>query len=275
MLKFVSWAHAGLVSLARAVQKENDHLTQNHDHMSQGDKIGEYLAVTLTVQGTIKHQIMAVRRLRARRHIKLLNLLVKAVAWREMVGVAEQPFRRVYELVEHLRANGNDVEEFHFDNTLIITNFAVKATAMLLRGLLVLLQDLINIRKEVNGKHVMKLDLDLSESIRECEQLINAASRAKLPRETIEGHIFVAQFLTMQMSLPVTDQPLELEQEALEHLDLATTHIATHPGSAVGLADEIDAARRYITGGTFYRTVTSVEMRAVYTAMSSEFLGTG
>lgn len=277
--RFVSWANTQLVRLVRMFHEEHDQLIRKADVLSSERapkaEVASYFARPLNLGGGLSEQAGALRRLKAKRHARMIDLHVAIAEYRNDVQAKEQPFRRVFELVEQLRARGSGLETFRFDEAIITNNFEIKATALLHRCTIALLRDLLMMQEKATGSQRLHATFRLEHNIQECTDLVDTAWRAKLPRQTAEGHISVALYQRIMFGEDEQDRLSTLKATALHHLDQADEVIKAYPGSTAGLGEEVESARTYVNGGVFYQTVTSAEMRQVYAAMGQEFTGTG
>jgi hypothetical protein len=275
--KFVTWANAKFMPIMQSFYTEQNRLAEMSSAMNDSQDTARYFRDDIHLSGNPLRQIKTLRQFGVRRHAALIKLHSEIHIFRKAVSVAEQPFQRVYERVEALRARGRELLEFKFDNTLIQTGFEVKATALQIRCELLLLQDLLNIHKETSNPLLRTLTIGFTNHLAGCRSLVDNAISARLPRSVAEGHIFYAKYkaLSKPYLLAGDGDGESCDIDALSALDKAQEVLSQHSATTAGLAEEIDLAKKLINGGVFYQPMTSEEMQAVVSAMASEFYGTG
>jgi AAA domain len=293
--KFMSWANNQFVPLAQKLQVEQDRIANtgqfetgagsDYDDLYDDDQKGRreklmsadclpYLEQDLDLIGTTVDQMHKLRQCQAPCHKTLLRLQIGISNLQQSVRREEQPFQRVYELVQNLRNRGHSLSEFEFDSTVLQTGFVVRTQALRIRCELVILSDVLSIQKDAPLHRLCKIDF--SENIKDCESLIKDAGVSQLPREQAEGHIFALQYYGLWRTISKDDtlNREELLSKARSHVDQARGLIRLNQGSTRGLSDELNNIELMLTG-EFYQPVSSEERRQVYVAMATEFSGTG
>ena len=195
----------------------------------------------------------------------------------DQVRVEEQPYKRVWDMVQNARRRRGADEAFQFDDAVIQTRAYLLANTLSLRCDLVVLSDFLSLRRQAPVTPSQgKLTVDFAFARKECEELVDMAATSNQPRQLVEGHIFFAHFAALERaSAEDPDAADELQDEAQEHLDIARAICASAEGSTAGLIDEIDSIERTLEDGIFRPGISSQEMRDVIAAMVREFSGTG
>ncbi|EFX01411.1 nf-x1 finger and helicase domain containing protein [Grosmannia clavigera kw1407] len=239
-----------------------------------------------------------VRAADATRYAKLSKLRDDIRCYARKVHMGEQPFQRVADLVQFARRKRQGEHEeqtprnnFNFDESVIQVRCHMVATILLLRCDIFALQDVYDLvcKPTLNqaSKDAVSIAMQkmvtmggTTELIKDCEASITLAQGAKCVRQEVEGHICFAQlchlFRNMSMFDPARkDEARETIKEAgLAHVEDAKL-LVEKSLSAKSLEPELVAAERALSDAPFYKPVTTAELKAVYTAMSREFSGTG
>ncbi|KAF2671812.1 hypothetical protein BT63DRAFT_180528 [Microthyrium microscopicum] len=276
--KFISDSNSKLAGFMERYYDEQDNLAKTPSAAGSDITayVRPYLSGPIVLQGLPDQQMNRLRKFGARRHADMLKLHGELWRFKKQVSVDEQPFKRVHDRVETLRAQGGTVDELKMQPELIQTGMEVKVHALLVRCELFLIQDTLEVRKEGPAHPLMgDISVNLKRNVEGCEKLIAAAQNAFMPLQLTEGHIFAAQYIALWMSYVENDKRNELRGQGEKHITEAEEAMKKISGSTSGLREMIDAVNIALNGGVFYQPVTSDEMRAVYQAMRTEFLGTG
>lgn len=287
--KLMTWCTQKLHVLYTEVQNEQDRLIplqidEKEDAMESQESGFDLLRSKtpnlslLKLQGSVIDQFASLKSMEPKRYQKLHKLHERLLSLCRRVSKDEQPFQKVYGLVENFRMRGKDISEFKFDDTVLQPGLTIKVETLKIRCELLILSDLLHIIHIRPGMIESPLDVGFSHNVQECRDLIEAARRTVKPREETQGNIFASQYLYFWASNLPAGHDNEREgwlDEARTHLEDARALIVKNPGSTVGLIDEVEAIQSAVGGRTFYQSVTSDEMRAVTAAMREEFRGTG
>ncbi|SYW80155.1 uncharacterized protein UBRO2_03423 [Ustilago bromivora] len=231
--KFIAWAHRRYRQFAKLMQ------------FAQGRLIDTRSDVHLRYSGEIV--------LARKRHVEVLNelnalggryrglayLRRKLDEFLKQTEAEEQPFRRVYNIVETLRRrrleDGHTIDAFEYDEDILQTHGALLAM---------------------------------------CEVIIEQAESTKNILQQTEAHIFWAQLAGLEcevMEKGETDGFYdEIRLVASSHLDSARELCETYPGQTRSVVDKVREVRRLLDQGGY-----ESQMRMVVSAMSKEFSGTG
>ncbi|KKY39863.1 putative nf-x1 finger and helicase domain [Diaporthe ampelina] len=300
--KFISWSANRHLELAEGLIKEQKKLEQIVDGVQDVGRAGQ-----LALTGDVFMQIRNLRKwVGQKRYNGLMQLYINIDKFSDQVSVQEQPFHRVFEFVRHARRQNKTDGAFHYDQDIVQLRGYLLALSLLLKCNIVILSDFMGLWKG-SGIIQSKISVDFAANFNLCNKLIQLAVDTGRPQLQAEGHIYSAQFCGFAISLGLPGAPSksadasipgafpdadtaitsDTEDEAAtqrEHLtDKGLDHVARARdlvGSASGesrhvMEAEIEAAETVLKGGVFYRPVTTDEMRAVYSAMAAEFLGTG
>ncbi|RYP77679.1 hypothetical protein DL771_001047 [Monosporascus sp. 5C6A] len=218
------------------------------------------------------------------RYSGALSLWHKISAFIGQVRKEEQPFQRVADFVTHAARQRDIQGDFAFDSSHIQVKGYLQASALRLRCETVIFSDFLEVRKELATARP-EIKLDFSTHLKDCDALIELAILSKYPRQEVEGHIYLAQFLAFVRVLTAAEaqstdavsgeeQANRLRAQATDHLNSARGLVERYPSTKF-LEPEIQAVEIMLSDGVFYQKVSGDEMRAVYEAMRREFLGTG
>lgn len=209
--------------------------------------------------------------------------------------------------------HNDETKEFRYDESVIQVKGQLLVRTLLLKCEIMVFDDLVRLVSA--NKITMSGSMDEGSEIataqrpswsgilnvevylKECNKLITLAEDSRHPKEQAHGHLFAALFCGFARALERdkaehgdstaqggfstpggAKSGHDLKQAGLKHISLARAITEKYPSTLSPpstLEAELDSATRFLNEGTFYQAVTSEELRAVYKAMSSEFLGTG
>ncbi|KAE8381131.1 hypothetical protein BDV26DRAFT_256154 [Aspergillus bertholletiae] len=215
---------------------------------------------------------------------KAIQKFVKSMA------AAEQPYGRVNDFLASaaLRENSTPNSFYNMNDSKIQTGFQIRGQCLQLRLTWAILWGYrriytnpavdSNTRSEL--RHVVanqiKGAMDTSYSV------WNTSETAKFLAEQVQAMIHYSLFCTLYLSnFDEKDHPLdintatELRRDASNALKRCEALLARHQGTLGFLEDDIEKAKRLLSGGTFYSFVTTKEKRQVFEAMATQFSGTG
>ncbi|KAK3386890.1 hypothetical protein B0H63DRAFT_541000 [Podospora didyma] len=294
--RFISWSNAAYLGLAEDLVLEQNKLQETVAQaatLSAGrPKAGTFTRPRLRSL----HQVQQHAGYNGR-YAEMIKLWHMISSFAGKVQEEEQPFQRVADLVKHANRMSRMNQEFRFDESIIQVKGHLLATTLLLKCEIAIFSDFFRLQSQGKAPVVQSepIKIDWSIYTAECEQLIALARNSKFPREEVQAHIFAAQLRVFARRLDLQDSTAHddvglgdnenapggsddkaaerLTEAALNHIKHARDLLKAYPSTAV-LADELDRVENMVKDGT-YSQVTAEEMRAVYTAMRKEFLGTG
>lgn len=279
--KFMTWSHGMYLVLGRNLLDEQEKLRE------QG-----FVTSRPASAKTAQKQILSASSSRIRqlhiledavgneRYRGLILLWLKINRYSNQVAKDEQPFQRVADLVRHANIQRKAQQTFRFEESVLQVKGKLLAASLQLKCDIVAIADIFGLCQA--GKiQVSKVKLDLSKHISDCAAMTQLAQDTKYPREEVQGHIYSAQLIYFyqyfKTMVSESEEPASDSNEALAkaqpHVDMARALLDQYPSTAV-LRDEVDTVQNMIKNGA-YEPVTAEEIRAVYTAMAREFLGTG
>ncbi|TFA97633.1 NFX1-type zinc finger-containing protein 1 [Trichoderma ghanense] len=289
--KFLAWSHEQYLSLADRLIKEEEKLAQ----ATAGQGAQDNAASSALKGGQLIGSAPRLKQLRDLQRIVgkgrydcIIELWRQIGAHAKNVRQEEQPFQKVADLVQFAnRQNKASREEFRYDESVIQVKGSLLADALLLKCEIAILFDFHRWMTQgglAQAETEVKLDLSVhwSDSVR----LIEQSRLLKYAREEVQGHVFAAQLCGLCLSFDESASMWSahkgvkkeqtagnLKEEALSQIQQARALLAQYPSTA-SFQGEIGNVEMLINGG-IYRRVTAEEMRAVYSAMTREFSGTG
>ncbi|MCJ1409741.1 hypothetical protein MMC19_003824 [Ptychographa xylographoides] len=198
------------------------------------------------------------------RYDRVLQVRSRIRKFSRQVSELEQPFGKVYQMVEDVRRTTGQVVEFPAEGNVLRVHF-VKVY-----------QDL----RRTSSSHYSwtrgSLTMDLKTNRRECLDLADDAQVQDQPMQEIEARVYFARMVTLERALVATalEGIQDLVQQARTQLEIAQRLCSRSPNTKTMLV-EVETVLRELRDSTFYTTVSNDEKRAVYKAMAIDFRGTG
>ena len=290
--RFIVWANARFVPLAARMTSEEERLRgmkMSLDTTSFVD--GEYYdhqnlptVSRLHVFGSRDTQLHTILQLSglSSRYMTALDLRVDINTFLHHVSEEEQPFARVFQMVQNVRRKTGLRSTLVFDGTILQTRNRLLTSTLSIRCDLAILTDFVSLYRNqtpsMTRTHAWlreDLRLDLSENRKDCMVLARDASDKRQPMLEIEARILFAKFVALERAAPHDSGLVELLlYQAREELRKAKDVVGGAPSTASMLA-EIEDTEKMVRNSTFYTTFTNEEKQAVYAAMAQDFRGTG
>ncbi|KAI0881097.1 uncharacterized protein GGS22DRAFT_75682 [Annulohypoxylon maeteangense] len=278
--KFVAWSQMEYARLATSLLDVRERISETPvspegpRQTTQSDKI-----VKLTI-GRAKQIQLIQDWLGGNRYEEAIKL------WRRLNGFIgnvrreEQPLQKVNDFVQYAIQERRLQGTFAFDETKIQHGALFQACSLWLKCDIIIISDFM-VQWERLRSSRNKLELELSQHIKDCDALAEGARMAKHPRQEAEAYIYYAQFCAFSRAFSLYNENSNgesmdtLKEQASERLALARNLVEEYQGQTRGLSAEIEAAEKMIRDDVFYEAVSADELRDVYKAMAREFLGTG
>jgi len=194
----------------------------------------------------------------------------------QQVNEKEQPFGRIYDLVQDARRHrGINIDLPSKVDILQVRN-RLLTTVLLIRCDYTILLTFLNDRKGETSASSPSVQVDLSINRKECEKLMEESESRNQPGNYVEGLLYWARFLALERSVAEPGSDLtQLLDKAREHLQLTHEICDEYPGQTAGMRNEVEDVEKMLRDSTFYMPVSNKEKATVYTAMEREFNGTG
>ncbi|CAF9929862.1 MAG: hypothetical protein HETSPECPRED_007476 [Heterodermia speciosa] len=282
--KFIVWANSTFVPLAgqlRAIEEKLAATTGEYETIARPPH-GSITKLSVPLKGEPQFQIARVRTFigKQRRYADLFRLRQIIRDFHKRVAESEQPFSRIYDLVQDARLRRGIIVDFDYTPEILQTRNRFLATALLLRCDYLILLEFLEICKNGRAAQALgsapALDVDFTNNREICYNLLAECVEKRQWASVVEGQLFWARFTALERGVTEkSEHTAALLTEARNHLKNARWMCHEYPGQTKGLLDEVDTVERMLNEGTFYATVTNEEKAAVYAAMASEFSGTG
>ncbi|KAL7619743.1 hypothetical protein AAE478_010285 [Parahypoxylon ruwenzoriense] len=277
--KFISWSNSQAVTFERRLfdeQAKLEKLGRSSRFLKSIGREGD-----LGIIGEPVEQLRAIRDwVQDDRYRPIIRLYVEMLGYLDHVKIEEQPYRRVYDSVQHARQSGETAGEFTMDSSKVQTKGQLLAQALIFRCYLAVLSDLLQSRRAAKQFQTI-VHFDPKKATSNCEELIKLAHETNYIRQETEGCIFYAKFIAIarQISTSPEDKPTQevpdsLVERAKLHLANAEALVGKHSLTEY-LRTELDSVKVMLYEGVFYNEVTSAEKSEVWLAMSRELSGTG
>lgn len=294
--KFISWSNLEITEYADKLHKIQQQfaalqdIAQFHDHRYAGRwadlELGRQ-SDTTTLEGH-RNQVMAdISRIKGlkSRYREPYRVRSKLSEFARKVREDEQPFGRLWELLQHRRRRHRLSSDLVYDPSVLQVNVFLMSMSLSIKFDITIIADALAIRKRMTGLAsrydwgAVDLEVDFSQLRGECLTLIGLVAAHQQHRLEIEAKLSFAHLAALERSAIVGSLHIsrsnDLRELGLEQLQDARHIHEQYPGQTTGVTDELEAVESMLNDGTFYNVVTSEEQRAVYAAMSHEFSGTG
>ena len=282
--KFIVWANSTFVPLAGQLATVEGKLaaTAGEYETVARPSHGPITKLSVPLKGDPQFQIARVRTIigKQQRYADLFRLRQLIRDFHKKVAESEQPFSRIYDLVQGARFQRGLLIDFDYTPEILQTRNRFLATALLLRCDYLILFEFFNICNNGRAAQALggapALDVDFTNNREMCYDLLAECVEKKQWASVVEGQLFWARFTALECGVTKRNEhTTALLTDARAHLKNARWVCQEYPGQTKGQLDEVDAVERMLNEGTFYAPVTNEEKAAVYAAMASEFSGTG
>ncbi|KAL8788904.1 MAG: hypothetical protein Q9213_001427 [Squamulea squamosa] len=278
--KFIVWANASFVPMAARMRDVEEQLQPQATDNEKSDSLSRTLKThfmtvpRLSLEGSSDSIIRRIANLTKndKRYQNAFRLRNKILLFIVQVDEKEQPFTRIYDLVQDAKRHKGVQGRMEWTPDVLQTRNRLLATVLLLRCEYTIAANFLSACKG----NAATITIDFHSFFIACESLIvDSRSKVQLANE-VEGHLFWARFLALQRGISETvpdgGAPLII---ARDHLKVAKEICVGHPGQTAGMLSEVEDTERALRDSTFYTSVTNEEKAAVYAAMASDFRGTG
>ncbi|KFY34168.1 hypothetical protein V494_06994 [Pseudogymnoascus sp. VKM F-4513 (FW-928)] len=210
------------------------------------------------------------------RYKTIIELRWEISKFLDQVNEKEQPFGRVYDLVQDSRRHRGINTDLDSKIGILQVRNRLLTSVLLIRCDYTILLTFIGGQKHEISASYPRIRVDFSINRKDCEELIAESHSRNQPGNTVEGHLYWARFLALERGLEEPGSELtQLLDEARNHLKLAYDLCDKYPGQTAGMKNEIEDVEKMLRDSTFYMPVSNDEKAAVYAAMAQDFRGTG
>ncbi|OBT61743.1 hypothetical protein VE03_09179 [Pseudogymnoascus sp. 23342-1-I1] len=278
--KFIVWANMGFIPLVTRMQEiEAEFRETVRDDHRLSDKVPIQFPSSEQVQlnGTRNKQISKIGTLmrNENRYKTIIGLRWEISRFLQQVNEKEQPFGRIYDLVQDARRHRGIDTDLHSKIDILQVRNRLLTTVLLIRCDYTILLTFLDDQKHETGAS-SSIRVDLSTNRKECEELVTESNLRNQPGNEVEGHLYWARFLALERGLGEPGSELtQLLDEGRDHLKLAHKLCDKYPGQTAGMRNEVEDVEKMLRDSTFYMPVSNDEKAAVFAAMAQDFRGTG
>jgi hypothetical protein len=181
------------------------------------------LSEPLQLERTRNKQISQIEKLtrRDKRYQTIIGLRREVKKFLQQVDEKEQPFGRIYDLAQDARRHRGIYIDLRSKVDVLQVRNRLLTTVLLIRCDYTILLTFLNDMKGKTGAGSPDIQVDLSISRKECEELIAESHSRNQPGNTVEGHLYWARFLALERSLA------EPGSEMTQLLEVASKHLST------------------------------------------------
>ncbi|KAI9784989.1 MAG: hypothetical protein M1839_001185 [Geoglossum umbratile] len=279
--KFIVWANIGFIPLVtrmQAIEAELRETAGSGKKAPSGVSPETLSSEPLQLKGTRDQQISQIGTLtrKENRYKTITQLRREIKKFLQQVNEKEQPFGRIFDLVQDARRHRGIDVDIHSKVDILQVRNRLLTTVLLIRCDYTILLTFLNNRKGETSESSPSVKVDLSINRKECEELIAESHSKNQPGITAEGHLYWARYLALERGLAEPGSELtQLLDEGRGHLQLAHEMCDKHPNQTVGIRNEVEDVEKMLRDSTFYMPVSNEEKAAVYAAMAHDFRGTG
>ncbi|KAF2229709.1 P-loop containing nucleoside triphosphate hydrolase protein [Viridothelium virens] len=275
--KFIIAASRDYVPLAKRLLDIQGELQSTTAEQQQTFVLARTEKVKLEGSPAYQAQTIAKKSRKSTRYKPTLTLRRTVQKHLDSVRVQEQPFRRVWDMVQTARRLHSTAQgSFKFSSSVLHTTSELRATALLFRCDITLLSDFVKQQQQLaSGEMQGELSINLVRNRRDSLVMIETAESAGDILRQMEGHFFFASFVAIERMVR-GEETGDLKERALEHIKTAEAlPDNSDAGYIQGVLVELEEVKRALNEGIFYSVVQNEEWRAVVSATSQEFSTTG
>jgi hypothetical protein len=264
--RFIKWSVQRAASLTEDFYQEQKSLTASIPTVRKTVVI---VKCKIQLQGTRHRQLQTIFQHSNKRYRNMNRIRTRILEQAKKVDVEEQPFKRVWDLVQNAKRKRHIDGEFKLDVNALQTRAAVQITSLLYRCDLAILSDFLETLKNA------ELSVDFGECRKDCVELIAASESAVQPLHQVEGHIFYAQYCAIERANTAVENIDGLVEDGRLHIAVARAITTRHEGSTAPVVSQLDDVEKMLKNSTFYMEMKEDEWKAVMGAMRAELLGSG
>ncbi|RDL33045.1 Uncharacterized protein BP5553_08484 [Venustampulla echinocandica] len=211
--KFIVWANMKFVPLVTKMQAIEAGLRESTGggQMPSDEASPETpLSGPLQLKGSRDHQISQIGTLtrKEKRYKTIIGLRRETKKFLQQVNEKEQPFGRIYDLVQDARRHRGINIDLHSKVDILQVRNRLLTTVLLIRCDYTILLTFLNDRKGESSTNSPSVQVDLSLNRKDCENLIAESHSRNQPGNIVEGHLYWARFLALERSLAEPESEL-------------------------------------------------------------------
>lgn len=283
--KFINWSMKEHTPLLRRISAMQDNLMETRQHSTR--KLSMLGALSIELMDPLKVQMQAMNNATRSSRYEQLNRLSNRVGdFLKRVQHEEQPFQRVFDLVQHVRRTTDvNVGNFELEASALQTRQSLLAQSLLFRCHLAGICDFLKLVSIDTTQSVV----NLKSQRQECVKLAEWAKVSHQPGIEVEAWLYYARYCAAENSFNLKRHgrlgPAEDDQELADLMralrkeaGLAIAQVRQlrkdFDGSTIAFSAEIDEVENMIKTSTVYNVVQAEEWKTVFEAMEREFGGT-
>ena len=176
--RFILWAHENYLNLMQDFHARQQQLAHsNAAARNQFDKQGS----RINLAGSREAQIQSMDAILKKRYQGMVKFRKALDRHLHQVSIDEQPFKRIWDLVQNARRKHATKDEMRWDPDAIQVGESLRVQSLLFRCDLVVFADFLSLASKAD------LRIDAGKAKRDCVDLIDAAKDAHLPLQETEG----------------------------------------------------------------------------------------
>lgn len=260
--RFIMWAREQYLCLFQQFHDRQRHLQDTNETA----RIQHGRQEKLELKGTRESHLRLICQALHKRYDMMRELRSRLAKHVDKVAIEEQPFKRIWDLVQHVRRRQECEMDIPWSSDAVQVGESLRAQSLLFRCDLAIIADFLS---------VAEAHLDATVAKANSLDLIAAAKDAHLPLQETEGHIFFARYCAMERKSASTKQINQLVTDGKFHVEEAKHLCQQHPGSTRPVINELEEVEEMLNKSTFYAQMKDDEWKEIMTAMRREYIGTG
>ncbi|OTA83205.1 hypothetical protein M434DRAFT_378439 [Hypoxylon sp. CO27-5] len=276
--RFTSWSHFQSMAFEQRLIDEQERLEYSQKSTQILNLMGKDGLIYMN--GFLIDEMLAINDwIENDRYLPVIKLSIEILEYRDHVKTEEQPYKRVFDLVEHARRIGGVAGKSELGPAKIQTRGHILAQTMLIRCYLVVMTDFLQLRRNAEERFVV-VHTDAKSPLEECERLVALAHETKYVRQELEGRISYAKIVAIVRGLHALDGASNEVAVSNSIVIRAKHHVfeaealILKPLRTADLRRELDIAKRMFYKRVFDENVSVEEKRAIRERMAREFTGT-
>ena len=277
--KFISWANQQYLPIEQRLYEEEKRLQKSADigrivPQQPSDaqiKEGLLAANDIRLEKSQAHQIDRIRKFPAlkARYKPCTTLGVEISKLLKQVSEAEQPFGRIFDMIQNIRRRRGITSDLVVDRNILNTRNRMLTSLLSIRCDLAIISDFFVLRQkrqELANQHnwiKTELHLDFSKIRQACESLIREAIVRDQPMHEVEARIFFVRWSILERSGKSSslERSETLLSEAKQHVALAQRTCDRYPGQTQGILRDVSDVDMMLKDTPFYISVDNEEKR--------------
>lgn len=184
----------------------------------------------------------------------------------QRVAIEEQPFKRIWDLVKHVRRRQESDIDIPWNPDVVQVGESLRVQSLLFRCDLAIMADFLS---------MAEANVEVTDAKTQCLELVAAAKDAHLPLQQTEGHLFYARYCVMGRTSASADRIDGIVADGKTHVEEARRLCHENAGSTQLVTGELEEVENMLRESTFYSPMKDDEWKEIMAAMKREHIGTG